>query len=70
MRSFGDVDLDGNCNSQDALAVLQYSVSLIKLNIVKFRYADVTADSKVNSSDALAILQKSVGAIDKFKAEA
>lgn len=70
LRSFGDVDLDGNCNSQDALAVLQYSVSLIKLNIVKFRYADVTADSKVNSSDALAILQKSVGAIDKFKAEA
>lgn len=69
IRGYGDVNLDGSVNSNDALCVLQYSVKLIKFNIVKYRYADVTADGKVNSSDALAILQKAVGRIDYFKAE-
>jgi hypothetical protein len=69
IRGFGDINFDGQVNSNDALSVLQYSVNLIKLNIVKYNYADVNADDKVNSSDALAILQKSVGKIDYFKAE-
>lgn len=69
IRGYGDIDFDGSVNSKDALSVLQYSVSLIKFNVVKYKYANVTGDDKVNSSDALAILQKSVGAIDKFKAE-
>ncbi len=69
IRGYGDINFDGQVNSNDALSVLQYSVNLVKFNIVKFKYADVTGDGKVNSSDALAILQKATGNISYFKAE-
>ncbi|MBQ8227718.1 MAG: dockerin type I repeat-containing protein [Clostridia bacterium] len=69
IRGYGDINFDGSVNSNDALNVLQYSVSLAKFSVVKYKYADVTIDDKVNSSDALAILQKAVGKIDYFKAE-
>ncbi len=69
VRGFGDVNFDGSINSNDALNILQYSVSLIKFNVVKYKYADVDSNDKVNASDALAVLQKSVGKIDYFEAE-
>ncbi len=69
IRGYGDIDNDGKINSQDALSVLQYSVSLVKFNVTKYKYANVTGDKQVNSSDALAILQKSVGKVKYFQAE-
>ncbi len=60
-RQMGDVNNDGKVNSQDALFVLQYSVSIVELDNTQKKYADVNNDKKCNSSDALAILQKAVG---------
>lgn len=69
IRGYGDINFDGNVNSADALNILQYSVSLIKLNVVKYQYADVDNNDKVNASDALAVLQKAAGHINYFEAE-
>lgn len=60
-RQKGDVNGDSKINSQDALLVLQYSVSLTTLNSTQKQFADMNNDKKYNSSDALAILQLAVG---------
>lgn len=60
-RQKGDVNGDSKVNSQDALLVLQHSVSLATLNSTQKQFADMNNDKKYNSSDALAILQKAVG---------
>ena len=60
-RQKGDVNGDSKVNSQDALLVLQHSVSLTTLNSTQKQFADMNNDKKYNSSDALAILQKAVG---------
>lgn len=57
----GDIDGNGKINSQDALMVLQHSVSVITLNSTQKKAADMNGDSKINSSDALAILMIAVG---------
>ena len=58
----GDVNSDGNVNSSDALAILQYSVGS---NPKKFNknVADMNEDGNINSSDALIVLKISVGLI-------
>lgn len=60
-RQKGDVNGDFRINSQDALLVLQHSVSLLTLNSTQKQFADMNNDKKYNSSDALSILQKAVG---------
>ncbi len=60
-RQRGDVNGDYKINSQDALLVLQHSVSLRSLTADQKQFADMNNDKKYNSSDALAILQKAVG---------
>lgn len=59
----GDVNGDGNVNSSDALAVLNYAVGNEDESFLLER-ADLNGDESVNSSDALLILQTSVGMID------
>lgn len=66
---YGDLNGDGAVNSQDALLVLRYSVSLEKFDANQKKYADVSADSLINSTDALYILNYSVGKISIFNAE-
>ena len=58
---YGDVDLDGKVNSNDALKVLQFSTGLISFNSRGKALADATGDGKVNSSDALEILKVATG---------
>lgn len=62
----GDVNGDGNVNSSDALAVLNYAVGNEDENFLLER-ADLNGDESVNSSDALLILQTSVGMIDMIE---
>lgn len=64
-KTLGDTNGDGKVNSTDALAVLQYSVNIIKN--IDTTTADVNGDGKINSTDALAILQISVGMYDTSK---
>lgn len=58
-KFYGDINSDGNVNSSDALAVLQYAVGTIKT--IDSKVADVNGDGDINSSDALFILQTAVG---------
>ena len=69
LRGYGDINFDGKVNSSDALTILQYTVGLVRLTGVPYKYANVSGDNVVNSSDALLILQRSVGSVNKFKAE-
>lgn len=62
----GDVTNDGIINSNDALAVLRYSVGQNTLTDNQFAAGDVSRDGIVNSVDALKILQYSVGQITEF----
>lgn len=62
----GDVNGDGNVNSVDALAVLNYVVGNEDESFFLER-ADLNGDGSVNSSDALEILKTSVGMIDKVE---
>ena len=62
----GDVNKNGEFDSNDALQVLQHSVGLAMLEGDKFAAGDVNHDGELGSSDALLILQRSVGMIDKF----
>lgn len=62
----GDVNGDGNVNSSDALAVLNYAVGNEDESFLLER-ADLNGDESVNSSDALLILQTSVGMIDMIE---
>lgn len=60
-RKMGDVNNDTFVRSDDALLILQHSVSLTKLNSTQIKYADMNNDKKINSSDALRVLQLTVG---------
>ncbi len=62
----GDVNGDKRINSNDALAVLRYSVDQITLTDAQLTAGDVNKDGKLNSNDALIILQFSVGRITEF----
>ncbi|MEE1245853.1 MAG: dockerin type I repeat-containing protein [Acutalibacteraceae bacterium] len=57
----GDVSLDGEINSYDALNILQYSTGSITLGDIQFGLGDVDGNGRLNSSDALNVLQYVVG---------
>lgn len=59
--TLGDVNNDGKINSNDALAILQYSTGSKTLNANQLKAADLNRDSKVNSNDALIILSIATG---------
>ena len=58
---YGDVNLDGKINSNDALKVLQFSTGILLFDDMTKAVADATNDGKVNSSDALEILRVATG---------
>ncbi|MBR5262669.1 MAG: leucine-rich repeat protein, partial [Clostridia bacterium] len=58
---YGDINLDGNTNSIDALTILMNSVGLIGFdNDCQPLASDINHDGKINSIDALIILQLNV----------
>ena len=57
----GDVDLDGDVDTIDALMVLRFSLDLIEFSPVQFRLGDVNTNGAVNGYDALAILRYILG---------
>ena len=59
----GDVNLDGNVNSADALMVLCFVTEKYVPDSGQRERADYNSDGKINSYDALLILKKSVGLI-------
>jgi len=65
---YGDANLDGEVNSQDALVVLQHNVGKITLESIAFTSADVNYDNEVTSIDALIILQYGVAKITEIPA--
>ncbi|MBP3443056.1 MAG: SH3 domain-containing protein [Clostridia bacterium] len=62
VTKLGDTVADGNVNSADALAVLQYSTGVKSLNSQQVKVSDFNGDGKANSADALVILQVATGA--------
>ena len=69
IEAYGDIDLNGAINSQDALLILQCVTARKQFEDNQKKYADVDLSGKVNSSDALYVLQHATGYIQKFKAE-
>lgn len=59
--TLGDVNEDGDINTQDALNILQYYVGLVELTEPQMMAANVNKDSEVNTQDALKILRYYVG---------
>ncbi len=59
----GDVNSDGNINSEDALLILQFSIGRITLGDAQRGAADLDGNGTVNSSDALLALRISVGSM-------
>lgn len=64
--SLGDVNLDNQINSYDALNILQYTTDSLTLSAAQIELGDVDKNGTLNSSDALRILQYVVGNINKF----
>ena len=69
VEAYGDIDLNGSINSQDALLILQCITGRKEFDGNQKKYSDVDLSGKVNSSDALYVLQRATGCIQKFKAE-
>ena len=65
----GDVDLDGDVDTADALMALRYLMGLIDLNEDQLAQAEVTGDGNVSMADSLLILRKAMELIDSFPAE-
>ncbi|MCD8375013.1 MAG: dockerin type I repeat-containing protein [Oscillospiraceae bacterium] len=63
--TLGDVNEDGKINSDDAILILQYIVSLKSESDLTLQAGDVNNDGKVNSDDAVLILQYVVGLVDE-----
>ena len=60
----GDVNMDGDINSLDALLVLRFNAMMVELNETQKQAADVNSDGTINSIDALVILQINAGIIN------
>ena len=56
----GDVDLDGNVTSADALMILRKSVGLEEFSTIQMLLGDISGDDSVDSNDALDVLRYSV----------
>lgn len=66
---YGDADLNGEVNINDASIVQKHIAELITLKGKAFTQANVTGDTKVNIRDATAIQKKVADIIDKFPIE-
>lgn len=64
--NIGDVDLDGEITSNDALSVLQMVTGLSEITDEKKAIADVDDDGEITSADALLLLQYIVGNIEEL----
>lgn len=56
----GDVDMDGDVDSADALLALRYSLGIVSLNEDQLLRGDMDGNGIVNSQDALTILRMSM----------
>ncbi|MBQ9674251.1 MAG: starch-binding protein [Ruminococcus sp.] len=65
---YGDVNLDGNVNVQDASLIQKYAVKSYDLSGAALIAADVTDDGVVNVKDATSIQKFAVKLISTFKA--
>ena len=65
----GDVDLDGDVDTADALLALRYSMGLIELTEQQLAQAEVDGDGEVTIVDSLLIIRKAMELIDSFPAE-
>lgn len=63
---YGDINLDGEITSYDALMILQYISELTDMNDVLLQYADVDLSDNITSDDGLIVLQYVAGMIDKL----
>ncbi len=66
---YGDADLNGEVNINDASIVQKHIAELITLKGKAFTQANVTGDTEVNIRDATAIQKKVADIIDKFPIE-
>lgn len=62
----GDVDMDGDVDSIDALMALRYSLDLVPLTNAQLRLGDVNGSGFVNVNDALVILRYALGLVHEF----
>ncbi|MBR3299240.1 MAG: choice-of-anchor J domain-containing protein [Clostridia bacterium] len=65
----GDVDMDGDVDTADALMALRYVMGLIELNEDQLAQAEVTGDGNVTVADPLLILRHALGLVESFPAE-
>lgn len=59
----GDVDMNSQVDSSDALMIIRYSVGLTSFSDEQSALADVNKDNVVDSTDALTVLQEATGLI-------
>ena len=65
----GDVDMDGDVDTADALLALRYVLELESLNEDQLAQAEVDGDGEVTIVDALLILRVALGILDGFPTE-
>ena len=66
LRLYGDVNMDGKVDIQDATMTQKASTRIINLNEIEQKAADVNGDESVNVQDATAIQKFAVKMIDTF----
>ncbi|MBR3299108.1 MAG: choice-of-anchor J domain-containing protein [Clostridia bacterium] len=62
--TLGDVDLDGDVDTADALLALRYVMGFVELNEEQLAQAEVTGEGNVSMVDCLLILRKAMELID------
>lgn len=62
----GDVDLDGDITSADAVAMNQHLAEIEELTGTSFRMADIDKDGSITSADAVFLNQYLAGSIKNF----
>ena len=65
----GDVDMDGQVTTADALMALRYVMGLIELTEDQLAQADVTGEGEITVADPLLILRHAMGLIETFPTE-
>ncbi|MBO4563358.1 MAG: Ig-like domain-containing protein [Clostridia bacterium] len=59
----GDVDMDGDVDSADALMILRYAMGVISLTDEQILRAEVDGDGNITSADAIYVLRIALGII-------